>query len=42
MYQSELSMSRRQQFSVETFKAHAAEDVLKVALADLGWKNVGY
>ncbi len=28
--------------SVETFKSHAAEDVLKAALTELGWKNVRY
>ena len=26
--------------SVETFKSHAAEEVLKAALEELGWKNV--
>ena len=30
----------RQLLSVETFRSHAAEDVLKAALEELGWKNV--
>ena len=30
----------RQLVSVETFRSHAAEDVLKAALEELGWKNV--
>jgi len=34
-------MSRRSRpLAVETFRAHAAEDVLKSALSELGWKNV--
>ena len=31
---------RRKPLSVETFKAHSAEEVLKAALTELGWKNV--
>ena len=35
------TMSRRSlPLAVETFRAHAAEDVLKSALSELGWKNV--
>ena len=30
----------RQLLSVESYKSHAAEEVLKVALEELGWKNV--
>ena len=34
-------MSKKRQLpSVESYKSHAAEEVLKVALEELGWKNV--
>lgn len=33
-------MAAKKQLSVETFRAHAAEDVLKRALEELNWKNV--
>ena len=32
----------RKPLSVESFKSHAAEEVLKAALEELGWKNVSY
>ena len=35
-----MSRVRSRPLTVETFRAHAAEDVLKIALSELGWKNV--